>query len=110
MSEVWVVALSGPESSRAQAEVALESAGIPLLPSDHHAMMNWRSKFPDDTDAWLTCVADDVNAPTRAVESAGWRLRVHYPMPDKPKPDPMTVLAATVEEMRAEIATLKARV
>jgi hypothetical protein len=85
MGNVYVVALSGPPDTRAQAEVALESAGVPLLPKDHHAGADWRRKFPDDDCAWLTCIHDDVNVPTRAVEAAGWVLRVHYPMPDEPR-------------------------
>ena len=85
MPDVYVVALSGPPDKQAQAEVALELAGVSLLPTDHHAAMDWRRKFPDDACAWLTCVHDDVNVPTRAVEAVAWVLRVHYPMPGEPR-------------------------
>lgn len=110
MTDVYVVALGGPSETRAQAEVALESAGIPQLPSDHHARENWASKFPEDQHEFITCVCDDINQPTQAVEPAGWVLRVHYPMPDEPKPSVEQVLTANIEEMRAEIAALKAKV
>lgn len=80
----WICALSGPEKSRAKAEIALEDAGLPLLPDGHHALMDWRSKFPDDKDAWLTVIAEHPDEAMRAVEKVkGWRLRMHYETPER---------------------------
>ena len=107
---MYTIALSGPERTRAQAEVALELARIPILPDDHHAPMPWASKFPEDDDAWLTVEHEDVDVAARVVESAGWRLRVHYPAPEKPKPTQEQIMAATIADMQAEIAALKAAV
>jgi hypothetical protein len=108
----YTIALSGPADSRAAAEVALEDAGLALLPSDHHALMDWRSKFPDTPDdvAWITVLGKDVNAAVRAVEPCGWALRVHSPTPVPPKPSDAQVLTATIAEMRADIDALKAKV
>lgn len=118
------IALSGPADTRAQAEVALEDARIPVYPTSgpcpcgcpavgplgqpagHHAVMDWRTKFPDEDCAWLTVEHKDVNHVVSVVEKAeGWRLRMHYETPAPPAPDPLT---ATLAEMRAEIDALKA--
>ena len=105
----YVVAISGPARTRAKAEVALETARLRVLPDDHHAMMNWRSKFPEDADEWITVEADHPDEVVQAVEPAKWRLRVHYETP--PKPERLaTVPLATLEEMHARIAALEARV
>lgn len=103
------IALSGPASTRAQAEVALEDARIPIYPTDHWAPMHWPTKFPGETDEWITVEHDDVDHIARTVEPAGWRLRLHYETPPKPEPSPEQKLAATIAEMRAEIDALKAR-
>lgn len=107
---MYTIALSGPASTLTQAGVALENARIPVYPDDHYAPMDWRAKFSGEPEgtAWLTVEHADVNVPAQAVADAGWVLRVHYPTPEAPKPDPMQALAATVEEMKAEIAALKA--
>ena len=132
---MYTIALSGPAKTLAKAEVALETARIPVLPvggpcpcgghdgkgchhvnhlggpAGHHALMDWGSKFPGDTDAWLTVEHDDIDEAVAAVAKAkGWRLRVHYPTPDAPKQTGEQVLTATLAEMRAEIAELKAKV
>lgn len=111
---MYVVCLSGPERTRAQAEVAIEAAHIPFLPSDHHGMMGWNSKLashasgqePEEPHGFITVVAENVNAPVAAVEDAGWVLRVHYPMPAEPKKDPLTKL---LEDMQARISELEAK-
>lgn len=104
---MYTIALSGPERSRTQAEVALELAHITVLPSD--AAMDWHAKFPEDKDSWLTVEHDDVDAVVEAVASAKWRLRVHYPTLPKPSPVSGQELAATIADMQAEIAALKER-
>lgn len=116
----------GPVSARENARVALEDAHAPILPSTgpcpcgcehsapsgelvgHHAMMNWKSKFPDspDDEAFLTVEvadADMLNHVARVVEPHGWALRVHYPTPDAPQPRPERRIAATLDEMRRVI-------
>lgn len=105
----YVVAISGPARTRAKAEVALETKRLRVLPDEHHAVMNWRAKFPSDTDEWITVEADHPDEVVAAVEGAKWRLRVHYEMPPKPKPV-ATVPVATLEDMHARIAALEARV
>lgn len=107
----YVVAISGPARTRAKAEVALETKRVRVLPEDHHAVMNWRSKFPGDPDEWITVEAEHPDEVVAAIEGSKchWRLRVHYEMP--PKPEPVaTVPVATLEEMHARIAALEARV
>lgn len=106
----YTIAISGPARTRAKAEVALETKRIRVLPDNHHAVMNWRSKFPDDTDEWITVEADHPDEVVTAVESANWRLRVHYLTPEPPAPSQTDVLTATLAEMQAEIAALKAKV
>lgn len=106
----YTIVVSGPAESRAHAEVALEDAGLPLLPKDHHALMDWRSKFPHDDDAFVTVVGKHPDQAVGALEGLeGWRLRVHYPTPEKPEPSPEQQFAATVADMKAEIEALKAR-
>lgn len=101
------IALSGPADTRAQAEVALEDARIPVYPSDHHAPMDWRSKFPDDTDEWITVEHDNPGHVASVVEPAGWRLRMHYEVPARPEPSAMDLLIADMATMRAELDALK---
>ncbi len=113
---VWVVVLSGPASNRAKAEVALEQAGIPLLPADHYAQMDWERKLtplasgekPKTAQAFITVAHPDINAPVAAVEKHGYVLRVHHEMAPEPQPSVEQVLTATLAEMRAEIDALKA--
>lgn len=110
----YVVCLSGPERTRAVAEVGLEDARIPQLPSDHHARSFVRGlsplasgQEPAEPQSFLTVAAENVDAAVSAVERAqGWVLRMHFNMPAAPKPDP---IMATLAEMRDKIAQLEAR-
>lgn len=106
---MYSIAISGPADTLPLAEDALRDARIPVYPADHWAPMPWTAKFPDDTDEWLTVEHEDVDHVSRVVESAGWRLRVHYEVPEKPKPSAEQQLAATVAEMQARIAALEGR-
>jgi len=87
----------------------LESARIPLLPSDHHEA-HWgrpeRIGLDPLADAVLTCQCPDPSVVAESLPE-GWALRTHHPAIDAPAADPMI---ATIEEMRAEIAALKAKV
>ena len=108
------LALSGPERTRAACELAIEDAGLALLPSDHHARWDWEHKLPaPKKHGWTHAIAADadaLNACVRAVEPHGWVLRAHFDTPPKPQPTPAQVMAATLAEMRAEIDALKAKV
>lgn len=94
----------------------------------HHALMDWTSKLPpyasDEHEkqakkhkrggeqGFVTVSvadADELNRAVAAVEKHGWVLRVHYEEPPAPEPSPEQQIAATLDEMRAEIAALKAR-
>lgn len=104
---MWTIALSGPERTRAKAEVALEQARIPILPSDHHALMDWPAKFPDEKDVWLTVEHSDVDAVVRAVDGAkGWRLRVHFETPPEPE---QTELQTILHDIGRRLAALEGR-
>lgn len=115
---IVVAVLSGPERTRAKAEVALEDAHIPLLPADHHAHMSTdrtlsplaSGEEPSEEHSFLTVATRNVDAAVRAVEPAEWVLRVHRELGDPPQPSPEQILTATIDEMRAEIEALKARV
>lgn len=95
----------------------------------HHALMNWVSKLPPyaseehekqakkhkraGEQGFITMSVadiDELNAAVVAVAKHGWVLRVHYEEPPAPEPSPEQRLAATLDEMRAEIAALKAKV
>lgn len=106
--------LSGPERTRAQAELALETARIPIVPDGHYSLMGWETKLQlDDKHALLNIQvrdAEQLNQAVTVVEKAKWVLRVHHDTLPEPEPTAEQTLAATVEEMRAEIAALKAKV
>lgn len=134
-----VVTLSGPESTRAKAEIALEKAHLTIIPPrewpiqrESYRAEHWPHLTPinlvydpikdehvlpdpdihsvpdgylDDLEhGFLAVLADTEQAFHAAygvVEHAGWVLRVHYELPAKPEPDPIT---ATLTEMRELIA------
>jgi hypothetical protein len=84
-------------------------------------MMDWNRKLPQlpsgeepkEPHGFVTvhvADAEGLNKAVSACEPHDWILRVHYPEPDKPEPSPEMKLAATLDEMRAEIDALKARV
>lgn len=116
-----IACLSGPERTRQNVDVALEDASIPLLPDDHHGMMDWNSKLPALASgenpkepygfATVHCAdADELNRAVSACESHEWVLRVHYSEPDKPKLSPELNLAATLDELQRRITELEGRV
>lgn len=112
---------SGPERLRAKAELALEDVErVGLLPSEHWAQMNWAGRLtatrsgddpkePHGFTALIAADMDALNAAVKAVARHKWVLRTHHETPPKPEPSPEQSLAATVAEMQAEIAALKAR-
>lgn len=103
----WTITISGPRDDLARVELALEDAGVPILPEDHHEH-SWGAKVPvEDGEMVLTVDHPSVADVARLAESVGWRLRTHHPALGAPQPDP---LAATLADMRREIAELKARV
>lgn len=106
---MYTICLSGPESSRAQAELALEDARVPIYPDAHHAVMAWERMFPEDSDAFVAVQHADIDHVARIVQAAGWGLRMHYPTPPEPEPSPLERLAATVDELRVALAELNAR-
>lgn len=117
-----IAALSGPERTRQNVEIELEDARIPVLPDDHHGMMDWMSKLPlkrsdDDPDLTephgFTTVhvkdGEELNHTIGLCEPHEWVLRVHYPEPDKPEPSPEQRIAATLDEMQNRIVELEGR-
>ena len=140
-----VAILSGPEKTRAKAELALEKARLTIIPSkewpilrESYAAEHWPhltpypmvrlpekkgkperneyapAPFVNTDDEWghVAVLAETeqlFHAAYACVEKAGWVLRQHYELPPMPPPDPMTKLMATMQEMQAEIAALKAR-
>ena len=117
-----VVVLSGPEKTRAKAELALEKARLTIIPPkewpiqrESYAAEHWPhiSPYPmvrlPDKDEYVPAPfvnTDDewghiaVLAETEAlfhvayqcVEKHKWVLRQHYELPEKPKPHPMVEL------------------
>ena len=133
-----VVTLSGPEKTRAKAELALEKARLTIIPStewpiqrpsyqaEHWPHMTaWPVVRLPDKDEYVAAPHVDTklehgfvavlaeteelfHAAYACVEKHGWVLRTHYELPPKPKPDPTSTLMATIADMQAEIAALKA--
>jgi hypothetical protein len=133
-----VVVLSGPEKTRAKAELALEKARLTIIPPkewpiqrESYAAEHWPHLTPypmvrlPDKDEYVPAPHVDTklehgfvavlaeteelfHAAYAAVEKHKWTLRTHYELPAMPPPDPMTKLMATMQEMQAEIAALKA--
>lgn len=112
-----VVVLSGPESARAKAEIALEKARLTVIPPNEWPIQRQSYKAehwphltqlpsgqdPDEEHGFVAVLAETEQAFHAAygvVEKAGWVLRVHYELPSKPEPDPIT---ATLQEMRSLI-------
>lgn len=120
-----VVTLSGPEKTRAKAELALEKARLTIIPptewpiqrqsyqAEHWPQLTQlpSGQPPDEEHGFIAVLAETeaaFHAAYTCVEKAKWVLRVHYELPEKPKPDPTVALMATIAEMQAEIAALKA--
>ena len=119
-----VVTLSGPDSTRAKAELALETAHLPVIPADHYSVgrksydpKHWghlaqlpSGQEPDEQHSFIAVLAESeasFHTSYRVVEQFGWVLRVHYELPQEPQPDP---IVATLAEMRQKIAELEQRV
>ena len=134
----WTVVLSGPLAQKTVVLAALDQAGgdltEPQQPDAHWATVY--GDTPDATVGWVTCRVQDVNndAVSGAVGRAGWRLRAHWHTPtcgvcsglgaangdpcahcggrgvtNRPAPTVEQLLRADLEEMRVELAALKAR-
>lgn len=101
----YTIVLSGPKAAEPQARTALASAGFPAAPTVHDHGLH----AEDDQQAitFLTCAADDIDGPSSAIASLGYRLRQHYETPPDPEPSPLEQIAATMAEMQAQIAELK---
>lgn len=120
-----VVVLSGPEKTRAKAELALEKANLTIIPPTEwpvsrksYAAKDWphltarpSGQPPDEEHGFLAVLVETEQAFHAAygvVAKAKWVLRLHYELPAKPKADPIDALTATIQKMQAEIAELKA--
>lgn len=103
------IVLSGPKSSRPAVERALAGNGFELrgdLDEQWHGLANSSDgKKPKAPVGFVTVDGDDIDLSHQLVESLGWRLRHHMFKPDpvEPVPDPL-------DELRREIAELKAKV
>ncbi len=134
----YVVVLSGPEKTRAKAELALEKARLTIIPPGEwpinrqsYKAEHWPHLTPypmvrlPDKDEYVPAPHVDTtiehgfiavlaeteelfHAAYGVVEKAGWVLRLHRELGEKPKPSPADGLAATIAQMQAEIAALKA--
>lgn len=108
---MWIITIGGPARTRAKAEVALECARVELLPPGHHGAIDWSRRLPQERGReLLTVLHGDVDEVANAVRDARWTLVAHHPLPPEPEPTPEQRLHATIAEMRAEIAALKARI
>lgn len=120
-----VVILSGPEKTRAKAELALEKAHLTIIPptewpinrrsykAEHwpHLTQLPSGQPPDDDHGFVGVLAETeaaFHAAYGCVDKAKWVLRIHYELPEKPKPDPSLALAATIQQMQARIEVLEA--
>jgi hypothetical protein len=124
MNTPIVVCLSGPEKTRAKAELALEKANLTIIPSkewpisrESYRAEHWphltqlpSGQPPDDDHGFLAVLAETeaaFHAAYGVVAKAKWVLRQHYECPPAPKRNPLEV---TLEEMAAKIAALEARI
>jgi hypothetical protein len=132
-----VVILSGPEKTRAKAELALERARLTIIPSTEwpinrrsYRAEDWQHLTPwpmvrlPDKDEYVPAHVDTkiehgfvavlaeteelFHAAYTVVEKTKWVLRQHHELPAKPKPGPAEDLAATIEQMYARIEALEA--
>lgn len=120
-----VVTLSGPEKTRAKAELALEKARLTIIPSkewpvqrESYQAKHWphltahpSGHEPNEEHGFVAVLAETeaaFHAAYGVVAKAKWVLRVHRELGEKPKPSPADGLAATIAQMQAEIAALKA--
>jgi hypothetical protein len=125
-----VAILSGPEKTRAKAELALEKARLTIIPPqewpiqrESYKAEHWphltpwpMSRLPDkdeyvpaphvDTSiehGFVAVLAETealFHASYAAVEKHGWVLRVHRELGEKPAPIPADALVATIEGMQ----------
>lgn len=111
---------SGPERTRANTEVALEDAKLPIFPPDHYAVGRKSysaedckhlttlpsGKEPSEEHGFVAILAQnigDVNRAAGAAEPHGWVLRMHYDLPPEPKPDPIIQAFNRMEQRIAEL-------
>lgn len=114
MSSITAV-FSGSKRTHKIAELVLQESGYEPLHPDHedaHALMDLAMKFPAEkkTTEWITVTTENVNLPHALVAEHGWKLRMHYPTPDRPEPTPEQKLEATIAEMQSRLAQLEGKV
>jgi len=120
-----VVILSGFEKTRAKAELALEKAHLTLIPSkewpicrESYQAEHWPhlTALPSgqpagDAHGFLGVLAETeaaFHAAYGVVAKAKWMLRVHYELPEQPKPDPAFAFERMLQDLQAQIDALKA--
>ena len=132
----YTVLLHGPLAQKAPLLASLERAGCDLSDGQEHDQ-HWNRAYGDDPDptvGWVRCRHSDVDHVVEVGSRAGWRLRAHWNTPDcglcsgsgatpdqmvcrhchgkgrtnRPAPTQEQLLRADLEQMRAEIAALKA--
>ena len=127
----YTVVLSGPVAQKGPLLASLERAGVDLSePQEHDS--HWSRVYGNDDPpvGWVACRAADVDGVVEHAGRAGWQLRAHWITPDcgacggtgdgcrhcngkrvtnRPAPTPEQLLRADLEQMRAELAALKAR-
>lgn len=106
------ILLSGPRSSESQARTALAARGFAVHGTDHDYGLSPHPAGEEivEPQAFVTVDGDDVNLALGTVSPLGWHLRLHHESVPEPQPNPIVALTATLAEMRAEIAALKARI
>jgi hypothetical protein len=123
MSFPYVVILSGPEKTRAKAELALEKAHLTIIPPkewpicrESYQAKHWphltqlpSGQPPDDDHGFLGVLAETeaaFHASYGVVAKAKWVLRVHRELGEKPKP--VLDFAATLQQLQDRIDALEA--
>lgn len=103
----YTMVLSGRSGMRQQALVALNNAGLALVPIPKTAPRAVRAHGMADTDEgtedagidWLTVTGASVDTATAAVTPFGWRLRAHFLTPAPAAEDPLATLLRRVEAL-----------
>lgn len=106
------IVLSGPKTVEQQARTALASAGYTVHPAgrDHGLPATPTGKKIRQAASFLTVDGDDIDHIAESVASLGYVLRMHHDTPETPEPSAEDRIAATLADMRREIAELKAQV
>ena len=132
----WTVVVSGPLAQKGPLLASLERAGVDISDQPDRNPQ-YGLEAPDPQTGWVTCrTTGHVDQVVEHASRAGWGLRAHWPTPpcqacsgsgkddrplacthchgtghtNRPAPTPEQLLRADLEQMRAELAALKARV